>query len=167
MKLIVAMSRKDGIIGINNKLPWNLPTDLQFFKEKTNSRNILMGRNTWESLPVKPLPNRQNYIISSKMNPDEQSYNIISDVSRIKDSEYKDAYIIGGAQLYEYAIKHELVDEMFITVVEYEPDSITDNDSITTMKLPNLSKFGMVSMTSYYDGSKDSHSHVTLHYITL
>ena len=65
MKLIIACDPKGGI-GFNGKLPWtNLQGDLLRFKELTTGKVILMGRNTWESLPKKPLPNRINVVVSS------------------------------------------------------------------------------------------------------
>ena len=66
--VIVALDTKSGIIGVNNTLPWNIPKDLALFKALTINNTIIMGRLTWESLPVKPLPNRHNVVISR--NPD-------------------------------------------------------------------------------------------------
>ena len=62
--LIVACSNNYGI-GNNGKLPWNIPNDLKRFSKLTkgNGNNaIVMGRKTWDSLPIKPLPNRINII---------------------------------------------------------------------------------------------------------
>ena len=52
------------VIGLNNQLPWNIPEDLKHFSELTSGHTVLMGRNTWESLPGKyrPLPNRLNIV---------------------------------------------------------------------------------------------------------
>ena len=66
--VIVAIDTKSGIIGVNNTLPWHIPKDLALFKALTINTPIIMGRRTWDSLPVKPLPSRHNIIISS--NPD-------------------------------------------------------------------------------------------------
>ena len=66
MKLIVACDPKGGI-GYNNKLPWsNIQGDLPRFKNLTQGQIIVMGRNTWDSLPKKPLPNRFNVVVTSK-----------------------------------------------------------------------------------------------------
>ena len=67
MKLILACDPKGGI-GYKNKLPWNkIQGDLPRFKRLTDDCIIVMGRKTWESLPVKPLPNRTNLIITSQV----------------------------------------------------------------------------------------------------
>lgn len=67
MKLSMVLARDlFGIIGIKNKLPWHVPADLALFKRLTKGKVVVMGRKTWESLPVKPLPDRLNIIITSK-----------------------------------------------------------------------------------------------------
>jgi len=62
---VVAMSNNN-VIGVNNKLPWQLKDDLEHFKEYTTGKIIIMGRKTFESIG-RPLPNRQNYVISSNL----------------------------------------------------------------------------------------------------
>ena len=65
INIIVAYCRNRGI-GINNTLPWHLPEDLKRFKFLTEGSNntVIMGRKTWESLPLKPLPKRNKYLQS-------------------------------------------------------------------------------------------------------
>lgn len=61
-EIVLAMD-EDGLIGINNKLPWNIPEELQFFKRLTTRNVVIMGRKTYDSIG-KPLPNRENIIIT-------------------------------------------------------------------------------------------------------
>ena len=61
--MIVAADSKNGI-GINNELPWHLSDDLKRFKEITTGHSVIMGRNTWFSLPKRPLPNRRNIVLT-------------------------------------------------------------------------------------------------------
>ncbi|QCI22600.1 type 3 dihydrofolate reductase [Buchnera aphidicola] len=63
ISLIAALS-KNFVIGNNNTIPWHLPEDLKWFKQKTINKNIIMGRLTWESIK-KPLPMRKNIVIST------------------------------------------------------------------------------------------------------
>lgn len=66
MNLILACDPKGGI-GYKNKLPWNkIEGDLARFKKLTNNQIVVMGRLTYESLPIKPLPNRLNFVLTSK-----------------------------------------------------------------------------------------------------
>ena len=65
MKLVIAFDPKGGI-GYRGGLPWDkLQGDLPRFKELTSNKIVLMGKNTWDSLPKKPLPNRTNWVILS------------------------------------------------------------------------------------------------------
>jgi len=61
--LVVAMS-KNRVIGVNNSLPWRLPSDLKRFKALTTGKVIIMGRRTFESIGLKPLPERMNFVIT-------------------------------------------------------------------------------------------------------
>ncbi|MEN9294799.1 MAG: dihydrofolate reductase type, partial [Pseudomonadota bacterium] len=64
MELCIIVARaKNGVIGIENELPWKLPEDLKHFKQTTMGHPIIMGRNTWESLG-KALPGRRNIVVS-------------------------------------------------------------------------------------------------------
>ena len=96
MKLIIACDPNGGI-GYKGELPWtNIQGDLPRFKNLTQGQVIIMGRNTWESLPKKPLPNRFNVVVTSK--PIDNA-TIINDISLQFYSEYTNAWIIGGAKL--------------------------------------------------------------------
>lgn len=97
MNLIVACDPVGGI-GYQNKLPWNnIQGDLPRFKNLTLGKVIVMGRNTWESLPHKPLKNRLNIVVSSK---NLELPNGAICVSNIDHFDYFDnVWIIGGSQL--------------------------------------------------------------------
>ena len=120
MKLIIACDPKGGI-GYQNKLPWDkLQGDLPRFKELTTGKIVLMGRNTWESLPKKPLPNRTNWIKSSRpiegmINPDNDAI-----------AKQKEVWLIGGAKMIESY--WEYIDEIHLsrTLAEYTCDVFID-----------------------------------------
>ncbi len=64
INMIVAMCSNRGI-GLNNKIPWYIPEDFKFFKNNTTKKKnsgIVLGKNTWLSLPKKPLKYRENII---------------------------------------------------------------------------------------------------------
>lgn len=107
----------DGVIGDGAGMPWHLPEDLKHFKEITYGHPIIMGRRTWESLPTRPLPGRANHVLSSRQ-PGTWSRGAY--VSRdIPDLE-TDAWIIGGAQVYEATIDE--VDVIERTLIDVHPD---------------------------------------------
>lgn len=121
MKEIIMIAAVDnhGGIGKNGVLPWYLPSDLQYFKEVTTGEWIVMGMNTFKSLDYKPLPNRMNFVLTSK---DMQSeYNDVFFVKSVNDlfNQYQYDYplfIIGGASLYKQFMP--LATKLYITSVE-------------------------------------------------
>ncbi len=102
ISLIAAMSQ-NRVIGIDGSLPWHLPADLQHFKKLTLGKSIVMGRKTYESI-AKPLPGRQNLILSKDANytvPGCIVLNSVEDVeSYCKQTQQEELCVIGGAQIY-------------------------------------------------------------------
>ena len=126
LALIVAMA-KNHVIGINNDLPWHIPQDLKRFKELTKGKPCIMGRNTFESIYArikKPLPDRPNIVIS-KSGFSAKGIEVLTGLDEAVDhakTKYPETeiMIIGGASVYEQAI--DIVDRMYLTIVEIEPD---------------------------------------------
>ncbi|MFC2948349.1 dihydrofolate reductase [Virgibacillus sediminis] len=118
--LLVAMDRNH-VIGLNDDLPWYLPKDLRFFKEKTTGQTIIMGRKTFESIG-KALPNRRNVVVSRKAGDFPDGVEIINDLSVVNDWNRqwpnKEYIIIGGGHIFEQAIK--FADRMYITWIDEE-----------------------------------------------
>jgi len=117
MKLIIiAAIGKNKELGINNKLIWNLPGDLKFFKEKTTGHTIVMGRKTFESLG-RILPNRKHVLITHQNlnNKDIQIYHSVTEFLNEYDENGK-VFIIGGGSIYKEFINY--VDEMYLTHIE-------------------------------------------------
>lgn len=114
---IVARGLK-GEIGANNKLLWNIPEDLQFFKESTLGHVVLMGRKTYESLPKK-LSRRIVINVSSVKGRIPVTDYLSWAVSQCcGDLNTNQIFIAGGAKLYNSTF--DLVDELWITQVEKE-----------------------------------------------
>lgn len=110
MKLIIAADPNGGI-GYQNRLPWtNIQGDLPRFKRLTEGHPVIMGRNTWDSLPKKPLPNRINIVVTSRPFEEEG----VTCVDQIFN--HTDFYwLIGGASLIEQCW-HQ-IDEVHLTKV--------------------------------------------------
>lgn len=124
INIIVARSR-NGVIGKEGKLPWYLPEDLKFFKEKTIGFPVIMGRKTWESIG-KPLKGRQNVVLTG--NPSYQVNNAIK-VSSLEEALTLftgDIFIIGGATLYKQALP--LANKVWITEIDkdFEGNAVFD-----------------------------------------
>ena len=112
IELIVACARDSSgtmIIGKENRLPWHVPGDLRRFKDKTMGHPVVMGRKTHESLPKKPLPGRENIILTANRNYAAAQCTIVHDAETIigqHGKSWKSCYIIGGAQIYGLFLPH-------------------------------------------------------------
>ena len=123
MKLIVACDPKGGI-GYENKLPWsNIEGDLPRFKSLTSGKTVVMGRNTWESLPTKPLPNRFNIVVTTK---EIDGIITMPNITVRESIDLKEAWIIGGAKLVN--TNWWCIDEVHLTKIltEYTCDTFID-----------------------------------------
>lgn len=102
INLIACMSRNH-VIGINNSIPWYIPQDLTFFKDKTFNKPVIMGKNTYLSLG-KPLKNRLNIVISTTLKPSDNilTFNTLSDALKyLHELHCQSCFIIGGEKLYK------------------------------------------------------------------
>ena len=110
-------------IGVEGKMPWHLPGELQHFKQATMGKPIIMGRKTWESIG-RALPGRQNIVVTR-----DRSYRADGGVvagsldSAIELAAGEEVMIIGGGELYRQAL--ELSDRLILTLVDCEPEADT------------------------------------------
>lgn len=96
----------NGLIGVNNDLPWHNPTDLKRFKHLTKGHGIIMGRKTYESIPTpkkgEKLPGRNKYVLSrtpKKITGDAFWFtNIQEAIGKAEENEL--TWVIGGEELY-------------------------------------------------------------------
>lgn len=145
IKLIYASDIK-GVIGLDNKLPWHLPSDLKRFKELTEGHTVVMGRKTYLSLPdfARPLPKRSNVVLTNNKDfvvPDNVTLiNNLSDYLSKVDSD-KDIWIIGGESVYKQAIAY--VQEVYHTKIymNVKGDSFFNIDSYKEFKLIQSTRF--------------------------
>lgn len=114
--IVVAYDRERGI-GANNDLLWqrDLPADLRHFKETTMGGAIIMGRLTFDSLGRKPLPGRDNIVISSSLEQGE-NFKVARSLDDALAMTSLKAYIIGGGSIYEQSI--DVADEVIATEVQ-------------------------------------------------
>ena len=118
LTLIAAIAR-NGVIGIDNRLPWRLPADLKHFKALTLGNTVIMGRKTWESLPAgfRPLPGRQNIVVTRDGSYQAASATIATSLpAAISAAESSEAFVIGGAELYAAALP--LADRLQLTEID-------------------------------------------------
>ncbi|WP_339030446.1 dihydrofolate reductase [Spiroplasma endosymbiont of Cantharis nigra] len=151
ISLIWAQS-KNKIIGKDNKLPWDIKEEMQHFINYTRGKTILMGRNTWDSLSKKPLPNRKNILITSREL--EKSYNNLEVSSNLEEilKKYKvkdeELVIIGGSQIYKSAL--EYADKLVVSIInkDYQGNIFAPQWDESIFRLINKIEFS--EFTTYY-----------------
>jgi dihydrofolate reductase len=123
---IIVAKAFGGVIGYEGDIPWRLPNDLKRFKELTTNNIVIMGRKTYESLGVKPLPNRTNIVLSNNYgytldngvfvcNYLSSALLLCEHTESLKD---KEIFIIGGYSVYKESL--DIADKLYITdVCEY------------------------------------------------
>jgi len=155
--IIVACNELNGGIGYEGKIPWKIPEDTKLFRKITENNIIVMGRLTWESLPIKPLPKRKNIIITS--HPELYNNKLNENLSEIEtfdsldslinsylknevdnqvdnqvNNQNKEIFIIGGQQLYSEALKHPMCNKIYLSLIknneEYKFDRYFPIDEI-------------------------------------
>ena len=138
--ILVAVS-PEGIIGKDNTIPWHYSADLKRFKRLTTGNTIIMGRKTWESLPIKPLPNRRNIVITRSSIKDIECFQSIDNALQTCEG---DVWFIGGAGIYQEAMqKADIID---MTLV---PDSVSGEDCIY---FPTIDKSWIEGDTNVLEG---------------
>ncbi|MDX2061813.1 MAG: dihydrofolate reductase [Bacteroidia bacterium] len=119
---LIAAVAENLAIGKEGKLPWHLPADLRHFKELTLGSPILMGRKTYESIG-RLLPGRANIIISTNADYRVEGATVVRSLPSAIEAAHatgaKQAFLIGGGQLYRQAIDQRLVDLLYITRVHH------------------------------------------------
>lgn len=116
ISLIVAMDQ-NRVIGNNNKLPWHLPADLQYFKKVTMGHPIVMGRKTFESIG-RVLPGRENVIVTRNQDFKAEGCVVLYDIAEIKtfaDNRDEEVFVIGGAEIFKEILPS--ADRLYITEI--------------------------------------------------
>ena len=145
---------QNGGIGKEGKLPWNISEDLKNFKKLTLNSTILMGRHTWESLPIKPLPNRKNIVLSSQNMPEVESYSSVKEcVEKLDAQGTSTLFVIGGSKVYQKFIHR--ADELHITFVDINTVGIDTYFPVTLLKIKE--EFKKISELELGDDATYSH----------
>ena len=132
ISLIVACA-KNNVIGNKGHIPWDLPEDRQRFKKLTLGSVLIMGRRTFQEIYDKfgaGLPGRETIVISTTQNYYGENYRTVSNLQQAIDlakNQFpeKDIFICGGESVYREAINQKLVEKMYITKVDLEPEGDT------------------------------------------
>ncbi|MGI6479023.1 MAG: dihydrofolate reductase [Salinivirgaceae bacterium] len=150
--IIVAVDELNGI-GINNKLPWHISDDLKNFKRITSGKDkaVLMGRKTWESLPIKPLPKRGNIVLSRNANYVAKGAKVVSTFETLIEHclTFEEVFVIGGAQIYNMFMP--LASKLYLTRVHSTFVTDTRLDSL------NLDNWTLISEERHSKSEKNQY----------
>ena len=115
---------KYGGIGQNGKLPWYVPEDLKNFKSLTIDSPIIMGRKTWDSLSIKPLPKRRNIVLSHSSQKNIETYESYTDcITALKKDKIEKIFVIGGRSIYDLFYKEShFLHITYISIINSEID---------------------------------------------
>lgn len=124
MKIIAVLAMtQERLIGKNGELPWHIPEDLKHFQELTHGKIVVMGKNTYYSLPEKyrPLPHRRNIVLTRSEFSECESYaSIDALLEKLKTEKIQEIYIIWGVQIYQAFFEAWLIDAVACTLIEWE-----------------------------------------------
>lgn len=122
---IISAISQNGVVGNKGVMPWKIPEEMKFFKEKTTNHPIIMGRKTWDSLYSKPLKNRYNIIVTRNTQllnttTDDDSVIYVESVEdglNAADDITNEVFIIGGTEIWKHALDQGYVDRMYLNVL--------------------------------------------------
>ena len=121
-KIIVSMT-SDGVIGLDGALPWHYSADLKRFKRLTLNSTVIMGRKTWDSLPIRPLPKRQNIVLTQNSKPEIDHYSSLE--LAVENAAHSEIWFIGGSEIFALSVNYsKLID------VTYVPDQINGENCV-------------------------------------
>ncbi|MFN3353123.1 MAG: dihydrofolate reductase [Brevundimonas sp.] len=154
---VVARGR-NGVIGRDGDLPWRLRSDLQRFKAITIGKPCIMGRATWQSLPLKPLPGRLNVVLTRDESFEAKGALVVHTLAdalgiareQAREDGVDEVCVIGGAQIFETTLPK--AKRLYITEVDAAPDGDV------TFPPFDETAFVEVSSEAHPAGEKDDHA---------
>ena len=117
---MIAAIDQNNAIGLNNRLLCYLPNDLKYFKRVSSGHPVIMGWRTYESLPIKPLPNRKNIVICDLKDVSTPGCFLVSSIDEAcrPCDEAEECFVIGGAMVYRQMMP--LAQKLYITRIHHE-----------------------------------------------
>lgn len=123
ISLIVAMDKNRGI-GVDNKLPWHIPSDLKRFKQLTMGHHIMVGRKTYETIG-KPLPGREMIVVSRQKDYVAEGCIVVSSIKQAiheaEDHHEEELFVIGGGEIFHQVF--DMADKIYLTNVHAEVEA--------------------------------------------
>jgi dihydrofolate reductase len=136
ISIIVAIARNFAI-GKNNQLLWHIPADLKRFKRITSGHQVIMGKLTYLSLPLRPLPNRTNIVITDIPGETFEGCTTVYSIDEAIGlcNENDESFVIGGGSVYRQFLPH--CNKLYLTMVhkDFEADTFFPELDLSQWKL--------------------------------
>ena len=156
IKSLVVAASTNNAIGKDNKLLWNLPNDLRFFKNVTWAMPVLMGRKSFDSLGNKPLKGRINIVLTSSKFLKHNGIVVVNKIKNAeffaKENDYKELMILGGGNVYAQTIDD--ADNIYMTRVHH-----VFEDAETFFPVIDEKKWKLVSNEDHFKDDKHAHDY--------
>lgn len=122
--ILIAAVAKNSVIGKRGGIPWHIPEDIKRFRRLTLDSTVIMGRKTYDSLDIKPLPKRLNIVLSRDKEFCPPNLVVCDSLEQALDAcSFNEAvYVIGGQRVYEQTVNHPQASRLEITEVDREYD---------------------------------------------
>jgi len=156
IKSLVVAASTNNAIGKDNKLLWNLPSDLRFFKNVTWAMPVLMGRKSFDSLGNKPLNGRINIVLTSSKFLKHEGIVVVNKIKNAeffaKENDYKELMILGGGHVYAQTIDD--ADKIYMTRVHH-----VFEDADTFFPVIDEKKWKLVSNEDHFKDDKHAYDY--------
>lgn len=132
ISLMVATAHNN-VVGLNNRMPWHLPADLQYFKKMTMGKPLILGRKTWDSIGGRPLPGRPHFVVTRQQDLALKGATVVTSVEEAlnaaqqwlaeQDSTAGEIMVIGGGEIYRQTLP--LAQRIYKTQIELDVEGDT------------------------------------------
>ena len=138
---LVAAIGKNNELGLNNHLIWKIKEDLKFYRNLTMYQNIIMGRKTFEGMPVEALKGRNPFVLSSKeldRQYDINSFTSIESLLKYIEITNQNFIVVGGSVIYKEFLPY--VDTMYLTEIDdyAEADAFFPDINVEEWQIENM-----------------------------
>lgn len=114
IRLIAAIDQRRGIAD-DHGIPWNLPTDIQYFRDKIAGQIMLMGRGMYDEIKS-PLGAARNLVVTRRTEPLRDGYEQVEDLEAFLNNVTQDIWVAGGAMIFQEALQY--ADELYLTILD-------------------------------------------------
>lgn len=150
ISLVAAMS-KNRVIGLDNKLPWHIPEELQNFKQLTMGKPIIMGRKTFDSIGRRLLPGRKTIVLTRDSDLIGDGFTVVNSVQAALNAagDAPEVMIVGGAGIYKEFLP--LANRIYLSIIqeEYTGDAFFPELDLSKWRLVNEQRYPKFTVQIY------------------